>query len=65
MQPKVASARLAVMADTFEDLKRKMDAAASALDFEEARRLRDRINLMRGGASAVEAAKADTAGLVR
>lgn len=42
-----------------------MDAAASALDFEEARRLRDRINLIRGGASAAEAAQADTTGLAR
>ena len=53
------------MTDTIEDLQRRMDAAASALDFEEARRLRDRINLMRGGASAEEAAQADTSGLVR
>lgn len=53
------------MTDTIEDLQRRMDAAASALDFEEARRLRDRINLMRGGASAVEAAQADTSDLVR
>ena len=42
-----------------------MDAAANALDFEEARRIRDRINLMRGGASAGEAAQADTSSLVR
>ncbi|MGN6279346.1 MAG: UvrB/UvrC motif-containing protein [Sphingomonas sp.] len=53
------------MTDTIEDLQRRMDAAASALDFEEARRLRDRINLMRGGASAGEAEQADTSGLVR
>jgi len=53
------------MTDTIEDLQRGMDAAASALDFEEARRIRDRINLMRGGASAAEAAQADTSGLVR
>ena len=53
------------MTDTVEELQRRMDAAASALDFEEARRIRDRINLMRGGASAVEAAEADTSGLVR
>lgn len=42
-----------------------MDAAVSALDFEEARRLRDLINLMRGGASAADAARADTSGLDR
>lgn len=53
------------MTDTIEDLQRRMDAAASALDFEEARRLRDRVNLMRGGASAGEAEQADTSGLVR
>lgn len=53
------------MTDTIEDLQRRMDAAASALDFEEARRLRDRINLMRGGASPAEAAQADTSGLAR
>jgi hypothetical protein len=53
------------MTDTIEDLQRKMDAAASALDFEEARRIRDRINLLRGGARAEEVAQADTSGLVR
>jgi hypothetical protein len=53
------------MTDTIEDLQRKMDAAASALDFEEARRIRDRISLIRGGASAAEVAQADTSGLVR
>ena len=53
------------MTDTIEDLQRSMDAAAGALDFEEARRIRDRINLMRGGASAAEVAQADTSGLVR
>ena len=42
-----------------------MAAAASALDFEEARRLRDLIALVRGGASIDEAAAADTAGLTR
>jgi hypothetical protein len=53
------------MTDIIEDLKQKMDAAASALDFEEARRIRDCINLMRGGASAAEVAHADTSGLAR
>lgn len=53
------------MTDTIEDLQRKMEAAASALNFEEARRIRDRINLMRGGASTAEAAQADASGLVR
>ncbi|WP_454883886.1 UvrB/UvrC motif-containing protein [Sphingomonas oryzagri] len=53
------------MTDAIKDLQRRMDAAASALDFEEARRLRDRINLIRGGASPAEAAHADTSGLAR
>ncbi|MCA1199592.1 UvrB/UvrC motif-containing protein [Sphingomonas sp. R647] len=53
------------MTDTLQDLQRKMDAAASRLDFEEARRIRDRINLMRGGASASAVAQADTSGLAR
>jgi len=57
--------RCAEMTDSIEDLQRRMEAAASALDFEAARRLRDRITLMRGGASAAEAEQADTSGLVR
>ena len=53
------------MSKTIEDLQREMAAAVEALDFEEAGRLRDRINLMRGGADAGDAAEADTSGLVR
>lgn len=53
------------MEKTIEDLQRDMEAASNALDFEEARRIRDRINLLRGGADAAEAAHADTSGLVR
>ena len=53
------------MTKTIEDLQRDMEAAAQALDFEEARRIRDRINLIRGGSDAAEAAEADTSGLVR
>lgn len=53
------------MNKTVDDLQSEMEAAARALDFEEARRIRDRINLMRGGADADEAAEADTSGLVR
>lgn len=53
------------MADTIETLRREMEAAAAALDFEGARRLRDRITLMRGGATAAEAAEADATGLER
>jgi hypothetical protein len=53
------------MTETIETLREKMEAAARALDFEEAKRLRDRITLMRGGASAEEADRADPSGLVR
>lgn len=53
------------MAETLESLREKMEAAAHSLDFEEARRLRDRINLMRGGATAAEAEDADVSGLLR
>jgi hypothetical protein len=65
MLPKAAVMRWRLMTDTIDDLQRQMDAAASALDFEEARRIRDRINLMRGGASVAEVEQADTSGLVR
>jgi len=49
-------------APTLEDLRRRMEAAAERLDFEEAKRLRDRINLLRGGAEDVAV---DTSGLTR
>jgi hypothetical protein len=42
-----------------------MEAAAAALDFGEAKRLRDQINLIRGGASAADVAGIDTDGLIR
>lgn len=51
--------------DELADLQARMEAAAAALDFEEARRLRDRISLLLGGADAAAAASADTAGLTR
>ena len=51
--------------DTLAYLQKRMVAAAEALDFEEARRLRDRIALIRGGASIDQAEAADTAGLQR
>lgn len=51
--------------DELADLQARMEAAAAALDFEEARRLRDRISLLRGGADAAAVASADTAGLTR
>jgi hypothetical protein len=53
------------MTDTIETLRERMEAAAEALDFEEAKRLRDRISLMRGGATAAEAEQADGSGLMR
>jgi hypothetical protein len=53
------------MTETIETLQRKMEAAAQAFDFEEAKRCRDRINLMRGGATAAEAEQVDTSGLDR
>ena len=51
--------------ETIAALQARMDAAAAALDFEEARRLRDRINLLRGGAAPAAAAAADASGLTR
>ena len=50
--------------DDIAQLQAKMDAAAAALDYEEARRLRDRIARLRGGA-APEDAPVDTSGLQR
>ncbi len=53
------------MVDSIETLRNRMEAAAAALDFEEAKRLRDKINLIRGGATQQDADEADTSGLVR
>jgi len=53
------------MADEIERLRVAMEAAAAAQDFDLARRYRDRIALIRGGASPEDAAAADTSGLVR
>jgi hypothetical protein len=53
------------MAYTITDLQRLMEAAAEAMDFEQARTLRDRINLIRGGATPEDAEKAETVGLLR
>lgn len=53
------------MSETIPELQRKMDAAARALDFEEAKRCRDKISLMRGGATASEAENADLLGVER
>ena len=43
-----------------DDLRRQMEAAAAAMDFETASRLRDQISVLRGGGEV-----ADTAGLTR
>jgi hypothetical protein len=48
-----------------ETIRLRMEAAAQALDFEQAKRLRDQLNLMRGGASLVEAEASDTSDLTR
>ncbi len=53
------------MTVSIEDLRREMEAAAAAMDFERARHLRDRITLIRGGATGDAAAASDTAGLER
>jgi hypothetical protein len=53
------------MSAEIEDLQNRMEAAAAVLDFEEAKRLRDQLTLLRGGASTEEAAAADTSGLIR
>lgn len=58
-------ARYVAMDETIDALRLRMEAAAEALDFEEARCLRDRINLLRGGTAPAEAASADTSGLDR
>jgi hypothetical protein len=53
------------MSDEIGDLRRRMEKAAEAMDFEEAKRLRDRIALIRGGASREEAESVDPSGLTR
>jgi len=53
------------MTETLEDLRRRMEAAAAAMDFEEAGRLRDRISLLRGQAEPTDAADIDPSGLAR
>jgi hypothetical protein len=51
--------------EELDRLQRLMEAAAAALDYEEARRLRDAIALLRGGAPPAAARNADTRGLER
>jgi hypothetical protein len=52
------------MSSSIEELRRRMEAAAAAMDFEEASRLRDRISLLRGADPDAEA-EIDTSGLQR
>ena len=53
------------MTSDIETIRLKMEAAAAALDFEEAKRLRDQLNLLRGGATLDEAEASDTSDLTR
>lgn len=54
------------MTDAIEELRRRMEAAAEAMDFEEASRLRDQISLLRGRPEgADDAGPIDTTGLER
>lgn len=57
--------RMTEMTETRLTLQRQMEAAVRALDFEEAKRCRDKISLMRSGATAIEAEEADLSGLKR
>ncbi|ARU15401.1 UvrB/UvrC motif-containing protein [Croceicoccus marinus] len=52
------------MSETIEQLRRRMEAAAAAEDFEEAGRLRDRISILRGQGADADP-DVDTGGLVR
>lgn len=49
------------MTDALADLRRRMDEAVAALDFEAASQLRDAISILRGGGDGA----VDTAGLTR
>ena len=53
------------MTSDIETIRLRMEAAAQALDFERAGRLRDQLSLMRGGASLAETEANDTSGLTR
>lgn len=53
------------MANTIEALQKRMQAAVADLDFEEARRCRDQINLLRGGAAPEAVEQADLSGIER
>lgn len=57
--------RFFFMTDTIDTLQARMDAVARALDYEEAKRLRDMISLIRSGATAADAEQADLSGIER
>ena len=48
LRPMSPKGRDRIMSKTLEALRQRMEAAAAAMDFEEAARLRDRISLLRG-----------------
>jgi hypothetical protein len=52
------------MGNQIEELRLRMEAAAAAMDFEEASRLRDRISLLRAAGDGAKA-DIDTSGLER
>lgn len=53
------------MSETLEDILARMEAAAAAMDFEEAARLRDRYSLLRGAPNPPSADAIDTSRLQR
>jgi hypothetical protein len=53
------------MSKEIDTLYEAMEEAVRSLDFEQATRLRDRIGLIRGGATPAEAEQADLSGLAR
>ena len=53
------------MSDDIEQTRLRMEAAAARMDFEEAKRLRDQLNLLRGGAPLSEVQDIDSTGLSR
>ena len=57
--------RARMSSETLAALRRRMEAAAEAFDFEEAARLRDQISLLRGQPDAEAADLPDTSRLIR
>lgn len=53
------------MTSRIEELRRRMEEAAAAMDFEEASRLRDQISLLRGQGGEAAAEEIDPTGLER